>query len=97
VLGTASSSKCAVFTGHAGVGDKLESTIHSNGCLLGIPDCSLTHESETPECTGRARADCPSPITGAVASPASAACCQTQTAAGASENDSCRALEAESR
>ena len=96
-MGTASSSKCAVFTGHAGVGDKLESTIHSNGCLLGIPDCSLTHESETPECTGRARADCPSPITGAVAIPASAACCQTQTAAGASENDSCRALEAESR
>ena len=45
----------------------------------------------------RARADCPSPITGAVASPASAACCQTRTAAGASENDSCRPLEAESR
>ena len=41
--------------------------------------------------------DCPGPITRAGASAASAAFCQTQTAAAASENDSCRALEAESR
>jgi hypothetical protein len=91
VLRTTSSPTARRLPGHVGVEDKLETAVHCDSSLLRSPDCRLADESEAPECACGNRPTCPGAITGAVAS---AACRHIQTA---TEDDSCRVLEAESR
>lgn len=77
------------FHGHVGVEDKLETAADYDSSLLWSPDSRLAPESEAPICASDHSLTCT--ITGAICSPAGR---HIQTA---SEDDSCRVLEAESR